>query len=351
MPRPKGSKNKPKQVPETTPVKPNSQPEKTPDFEFRNGDYVTSNIEEFKLDHTYTKLVSDALKVKCNRTNSTMVVNTDVDSSFRLFQYNYNNELSFEDNYWLGKNGRLMRPDEEGFQGGSAEDIIDSMNGKFNHKEFLKKRDQMKKTFSKLQELEATITRKRNRNMSEHDGELDFDRLYERNPFHSTKYSNNGIARTMDINVDFSFSAAVKNYEINEFGVTVWSIINILENSGIQCNVNLINTYSGLHSYNNKGYSPRSVKIITNIKKAGDYIDTMDIARCFTSNYYRRVGFTIAASLCAAAEVPPSWGLGSSYYYKSKIENKKGELNFKIEQMSNFKLNQDELIKFIKEAL
>jgi hypothetical protein len=46
-----------------------------------------------------------------------------------------------------------------------------------------------------------------------------------------------------------------------------------------------------------------------------------------------------------------AYGLGTPYSFSSKHENHKGELNFKIEQMRDYELNQEELIKYIQEAL
>jgi hypothetical protein len=361
MPRPKGSKNKPKeQVPEYVPI-PQATKEPTPNYEFREGDKVLTNIDGVK-DTPYAKMTSDLIKFKFNTSNSSMVAETTADNCFKLFENNLNTSQAdigcVKGSYnseKLGKEGSLVDDSdakENRFRGGTSKDIINAMNGKFNAISFLKKREEIKKKFSKLAELEAAINRKRSRVMSEHDGELDFDRLYELNPFHSTRFSNDAVSRIINVNVDFTFSAGVDSDKINEFGATVWAVINLLENSGIQCNVNLVNAFDHITYTRDDGKpNPRRIKIISNIKRAGDYIDTMDIARCFTSNYFRRVVFTTVVSICEMIGCNTSWGLGYPEYFDSNLKNSKGEINFKIGQMIDFNLNQDELINFIKEAL
>jgi hypothetical protein len=337
----------------TPPPVPQLQKKLTPDFEFEADDKVLNNFDLFE-DTPFGNKVAPVMQAKLNVDNKSVVVTNHAQDLMKLYREQGDNPLSSKygnDNIDPESEDGLYSTSRSKFCGGTKQEIYDSIDGKFDQDRFIKKRDQVRKKFSKLQELESLITRKRVRYMSEHDGELDHDRMWELNPFHATRFSNNGVARTIDVNVEMCLSAGVNPEAISEYGSTVWAVIDMLENAGIQCNVNIATTLRGLGV--NKDPKPRidSYRFLTTIKKAGEYIDTMDIARCFTSNFYRRVIFASWNMFCEASGRQTSYGFGYPYEYGSKNQNKKGVLNFKIEQMSNFNLNQDELIKYIKEAL
>lgn len=235
------------------------------------------------------------------------------------------------------------------WRGGTKKDILNSENGEFNIRPFLDQKEKLQKAVgSQLEFLEAELLRKRTRFLSEHDGELDFDRLYERAPFYSTKFTNNGVARIMDINIDFTFSAGVDEKAITEYGTMAWAITDILEKAGIRCNI-FVNTLCTGQSHGDLPINDYATKI--KIKSTEEYIDTLDIARHFTSNYYRRVIFTTWGMANEALGREVAYGFGSVKNWDRKSSAEKGVLNLAISQMKDFKLDSKKLIEYIKKAV
>lgn len=241
------------------------------------------------------------------------------------------------------------KDDESSWRGGTKKEILNSENGEFDIKPFLDQKEKLQKSVgSQLEFLEAELLRKRTRFLSEHDGELDFDRLYERAPFYSTKFTNNGVARIMDINVDFTFSAGVDQKAITEYGTMAWAITDILEKAGIRCNI-FVNTVCTGQSHGELPINDYITKI--KIKSTEEYIDTLDIARHFTSNYYRRVIFSNWGMANEAMGREVSYGFGSVKHWDRKSTAEKGVLNLAISQMKDFKLDSKKLIEYIKKAV
>lgn len=144
----------------------------------------------------------------------------------------------------------------------------------------------------KVDTTDALKAPMRRRFLSEHDGELDFDRLYERNPFHATKRENNGAIKAVEVLVHYSFCASVAAETIQKYGALTWSVVDKLERAGIQ--TELIVQYNakpienGAHNILNK-------KVLVTVKEAGQYLDTLSLARCFTTQFYRRFMWTLSA--------------------------------------------------------
>lgn len=240
---------------------------------------------------------------------------------------------------------------DKNWRGGTFKQIVDSAGGKFDIEPFLKQKEALKKTIGNLEFLEAELARKRTRIMSEYDGELDLERLYEREPFHNTRITNNGVARTMDVNVMFQFSAGVDSKQINEYGAMTWAVVDILEKAGIRCNVVLTSNLARL-SRKGGNFADKSHFRIK-IKAAEEYIDTMDIARHFTSNYFRRALFYLytVAHESIGREVEEGLGYPEAYEEERMSKAQKGVLNLTITQMKDFKLDSNALANYIRQAL
>tara|TARA_R110000868_G_scaffold66014_5_gene196989 strand:- start:2197 stop:3216 length:1020 start_codon:yes stop_codon:yes gene_type:complete len=337
--RTKGSKNKPK----------------SQDTEVRDVPEVKSpEVQEFKPDGLFINNKQAQLAKDCN-----FRVNFD-NKSKRLLT-----ESSGQDSYKAFVAGEKVIKDSQiksaygsdpgdrysgdAWRGGTLIDIKNAEQGKFDLKPFYAQKEKLQKTFGSLEFLEAALARKRVRFLSEYDGELDFDRLYEREPFHNTRISNSGIARVMDINVDFTFSAGVNANEIMEYGTMAWAIMDILEKAGIRCNV-FINTLCAHQSSGGK-LQINDYETRIKIKSTEEYMDTSDLARHFTPNYYRRVIF---GTWCLANEAigrEMSYGFGNVKHWERKTTTEKGVLNLAISQMKDFKLDSNKLVDYIREAL
>lgn len=335
MGRPKGSKNKPKQQAEQAP----KQEQKDLPEEVVGSAALYKDNEQAKLAKEFDYRVSYLKKKK------QFIIDVDGQSTYKAFLKCDGKVIKCSDVREAFSDKSAKR---DSWRGGSFKEIVDSEAGKFDIAPFAAQREKLKKSIGNLEFLEAELARKRTRFMSEHDGELDFDRLYEREPFSATRIVNNGVARTMDINVDFSFSAGVEAKDIEEYGTMAWSVADILEKSGIRCNV-FITTF-------NAGQSSGELPVETyltriKIKSCEEYIDTADIARHFTPNYYRRVVFHAWTLGNEAAGRSMAWGLGRPAQWDRKAQAEKGVLNFSIGQMRDFKLDKEALVKYIREAL
>jgi hypothetical protein len=328
MGRPKGSKNK-------------SKSDGIPDIEIPAP--AAAPIPEAPDNRTPVQVHAEKHNFKV-RTNTQKLVEVELTGQDSL--------NSFIEAKGLAKYNEDGHKGDRSFCGGTVQDIQDSANGKFDTSLFLEEKAKLQKQIgSSLECLEAELTRKRTRFMSEHDGELDFDRLYEREPFHNTRITNNGITRVLDVNVMFHFSAGVSSRHINEYGAMTWAIIDILEKAGIRCNVYLNTNVTSLASKDGNYIDLTRYKV--RIKGAEEYIDTMDIARHFTSNYFRRVMFNTFCISHESLGHEMQHGLGYPEHWDKKRDSakEKGVLNLQISQMNDFKLDTESLVKYIRESL
>ncbi len=191
------------------------------------------------------------------------------------------------------------------FAGGTWEDVTNLSNME-SFKEQLKE-------FRKNKLEEKVMTRidfspKRKRNLSEHDGDYDHEKRYEIKPFSSSRKEMLPIS-VIDVNVDMSINCSMKAKDINKYGALVWSVIQMVESLGIQCNINVINDCTGIGSKGNKYYDG---KLSLVIKKAGEYISPVALATCFQAVFFRRAIFTGMVLECEENDgIEVSYGLGS----------------------------------------
>lgn len=337
MGRLKGSKNKPKD---------GSAPQASLPVE------ETSVQDDVFANSTATKFIKkNNVKVSYDETNRVLFTEVTAQDAFNIYE-TCTDKSMFPINWH--KLEQFKEASQNHFAGGTSKEIIDAGQGKFNKEHFLKQREKLQKTFEKLDFLEAQIARKRSRHMSEYDGELDFDRLFDRTPFYSTRTDNSGIARTMDVYVDVSFSAGVNQEAINKFGATCWGITDLLEKAGIQCNVFIVNKTAdaSISDDGNKlPTTPNEYITHVKVKSSHEYIDTIDIARCFTTNFYRRANFNLWSTVNEALGRKMTYGLGRPKITDRAPKNEKGKMYLEITQTKNFEIDHESLAKFIKEAL
>jgi hypothetical protein len=238
------------------------------------------------------------------------------------------------------------RGGESGFTGSTVKQICDAAEGKFDQAPFLEARDRISKEIGALETVESMIARKRKRNLNEHDGEMDFDRLYDINYFNNTRIENSGSARTVDINVSFGINCGVTPAQINEYGCTVWAVIDLLERSGIQCNVTLFWQTNG--ELGTSGINQFRLESI--LKRAGEYVDPMDLARCFTSGFYRRVNFNAQCLISDAIGTDAQNSLGCLEQKRSSAD--RGVINFDPELLQGWNgIDMSKVASFVKTAV
>lgn len=173
------------------------------------------------------------------------------------------------------------------FNGGLTSEQF--QNGYYDKNLFTEQRKKLSSLRTKLEEKLEPVARTRKRVMSEHDGEWIQERQWELTPFANTRRETGGILPTLRILADFSFRSGVDGRDIAKYGAFCWAITDALESSGITCEVILQNT-----SYMNWGKSGENkTRVRIKVKEAGEYIDTQNIAQCFTAAFYRRGIFVL----------------------------------------------------------
>lgn len=195
------------------------------------------------------------------------------------------------------------------WRGGTNKDL----NLVKNEGGILKKKKEIlrSKSFQKLKSnLNHNLQRRRFR--SEHDGEYDHDLRYEIKPFNNSK-SSKSKRKTISIIAKFAFSARVSSENINDYGAFVCALTEVLESNGVGVELFLQSVGAGLFRK-----AKKNNVISVQIKKADEYLPKRDLYRCFTSNYYRRVVFSLYMGACEL--VDDEIGLG----YGSPINIKKG---------------------------
>lgn len=236
------------------------------------------------------------------------------------------------------------------WMGGSPKELIGVLSGDFDSSPFLKKRNELKASFNKIEKLSQLVMKKRTRFMSEHDGELDFDRLYERMPFYNARIENKAVD-VIDIYCDFSFHVDYESKDITQYGTICWAVVDILENMGIRCNVYI--TTQGYNLWRTE-IRPQLTKVgnhssIIKVKGAHEYVNMLELTRCFTSNFYRRAIFNLWVASTDAAGWDTDGSLGYSKPGKCEATRGKIFLNRSINEDENFDVKK--LEEFIKKSL
>lgn len=197
--------------------------------------------------------------------------------------------------------------EHKGFSGGTWEDVTNLEN----MEDFKRVLADFKK--NKLEEKVITkldYSPKRKRKMCEHDGDYDHQRRWEIRPFVNSRREMAPIT-VVDVNVDFSISCGMGAEAINKYGALVWSIIQLVESLGIQCNIKVINESEGSTSCG------KNSKLVYTLKKAGEYISPVALATCFQSVFYRRAIFAGIVMQAEMSGKKVAIGLGRPKHMKS----------------------------------
>lgn len=233
------------------------------------------------------------------------------------------------------------------FTGCRHESILDAANGKVNLTPFLEGRKSLSAKLAKIPEISTLAAPKRQRRLSEHDGDIDFDRLFDRQPFNATIRQLNGAVRSVELIVDFSINCGISAEQINEYGVVAWSILDFLETNGYSVAVTFkIGTRGPI--CDDKRYANQT--LFLKIKKSGEYCDPLALARAFTAGFYRRVIFNLYSIIADASGDEVSWGLGGCEYLTTHAE--RGRITIAPEISSEtHKVQPKRLVELLKTAL
>ncbi len=163
-------------------------------------------------------------------------------------------------------------------------------------------------------------SKKRKRNLSEHDGDFDFDRLWDIKLFNSTRtepYDNRVI-----VDLSFDISCWFSKEDIREYGKLCYHVVNFIEEHGYVCDINLVMETSGTY-YGKNAPSTNLMKV--NIKQSSDYQDNISICKYFTDWFYRRCMFNLMYQVGKEQKFTVCSSLGSPTGGK-KTEGTKGYL-------------------------
>lgn len=200
-------------------------------------------------------------------------------------------------------------PKNREFMCGKIEDFLKAGKGVVDMSLFLEMREKMRKLSMRIQEELLPLARKRTRTHSSYDGEFSLDRQWELEPFSTTRQEGGGLLPTLNVVADFSLNAYDDPEEIAKYGAFCWAIIDAVEQCGISCKVDLFNK-SSMHAFGGGGYRDcTALEVTVNVKEAGEYVDTLSIARCFTASFYRRGILGLKYSTGAYHESSISGGL------------------------------------------
>lgn len=155
-------------------------------------------------------------------------------------------------------------------------------------------------------------SKKRKRNLSEHDGDFDFDRVWDVKLFNSTRtepFDNRVI-----VDVSFDISCDFTSEDIREYGKLCYHVTNFIEEHGYVCDINLVFETTGMYTgtMNSKNYIANNHNLTKiNIKQSSEYQDNITICKYFTDWFYRRCVFNLFLHHGMEQNLTMGWGLGS----------------------------------------
>lgn len=209
------------------------------------------------------------------------------------------------------------------FCGESAKELRDAAMGKQSMKMFSDAQSKIAGTIGPKLMAELTkLSPQRKRKFSSFGGNFSYDRRFEPEPFVKFTTIKSGIARLIDIEIDFSINCTMSSHEINEYGALVWAIADAVEKAGIQTTISLVVNTDDV----DYGRSINS-KVGIRLKEAGQYIAPSFLAGCMSSNFYRRFLFSMIAMACRSEGKQETSGLGFPRQ-AAIVRSEKGKLFF-----------------------
>jgi hypothetical protein len=228
--------------------------------------------------------------------------------------------------------------------GGTEKQLLADLSGQIDMRPFeeAKQKFQASSLAVKLREKFEKCQPRRKRCKSEFDGEFNYDRRDDLQPFDGVKRSTSD-GRAIDVIVYGSVSSSTNSKELDAYGNMVWALIDIIEQAGVNARV--------LIRYQQKGYLSESNGTLTinvETKKAGEYIAPSLMAATFKSNFFRRAIFQQIVMGADVVGEKVGYGLGTPRNAEKKIEFKNGELIIAPEiRNAGFEEIEQELLKAI----
>lgn len=200
------------------------------------------------------------------------------------------------------------------FKGGTYKDLVGEHKDFSQYEKAVKQISTSKLFKSLADKFDLTSARKRVR--SAYDGEWDYDKRFDIEPFTRREVKAN-VSRIVKLNVNSSYAWTVSSDQINKFSGFISAIINLLERNGFLVELRVLNT--GTNFVNGSGNTLQHSKVI--VKKADEYMPLSKILKVLSSVWYRRAGFALIVSSAEVLDSQVSMGLGTPYNYGTVWEN------------------------------
>ncbi len=159
----------------------------------------------------------------------------------------------------------------------------------------------------------------RKRRVSEYDGVWQYDRKDDEFPF-VENYKKRVPNRIITVIPNFTISGSQSNGDVDAYGAMVWAICQLIEKTGILVNVDW---YEHTRQTSRK-HGGLDVSVKVRCKTANQYLAPSMLAACFTSNFFRRIGFALWVSGCNAYDAEAAGGLGSCITFDKPAEYRDG---------------------------
>ena len=190
---------------------------------------------------------------------------------------------------------------------GSYARLSEMSRGELSMREFNEASDAMGQVTREVETQLAFLNPTRKRRFSEFDGDFDLTRRGDDFPLVETYKTHNGVARVLDIQVLFQFSCGRRKGDILRFGALAFGIVSAIEKAGIQVNLKVGQKAEGLA----KKHPNTWISNFALVKHAGEYLEPSLLARCFTTEFYRRCLFSMDIAACDMENLVVDDGLGS----------------------------------------
>lgn len=238
----------------------------------------------------------------------------------------YNNSLFDTQNEW---------------RGGSREELFKPKDDLSAYENYLKKLTD-NKTISKVAAKFYESTRVR-RTRSAHDGEWDYDKRYEVEPFMRREKRKVNL-RVIKLNAAVCFSAFVSAQQINEYGAFIAAITSIIERSGAL--VEIVISNAGVNVIYDSEIKRQYTEIL--LKRPDEYLPIQSVLRAFSSNFFRRIIFGTMIMSAEFIGKDITGGYGSPHTYGKTFEIIGNTLNiYSVPEMDK----QNQICEKLAEAL
>lgn len=295
-----------------------------------------------ELSKKYTKIIEENGGAIFEVNGTTGQINMPASGVFEVWKH-FSRAENRSSNFNVG--GAFSSSSKNSFYGGGPVDFSNAQEGSLDISPFLSAKKKVSGITKELSGAFEEIAPQRKRRRDEFDGELDLDKRFEAMPYMRAVRDNTGIVKTIVVNVEFSFNCGVGADEISRYGAFCWSIIDALESSGVLCEVNLVGSIREL----SLKAKHTDMDFCVNVKKSSEYIESIELARRFRTDFFRRGLFSIYMLYCAATKGTTAGNLG---YSKNSYKNGQligNELRLKINDATKF--DAKSTIASIKKAI